>query len=73
MMESSGGGIATDAHISERMWLKKKNDFSTMNLSFDEVCFQCSGGLIVRSSSIATNRRMTDEDADDCVAAVRGG
>ena len=73
MMESSGGGIATDAHISERMWLKKKKDFSTMKRNFDKVCFQCSGGLIVRSSSIATNRRMTDEDADDCVAAVRGG
>lgn len=73
MMESSGGGIATDANISERMWLKKKNNFSTMSRSFDEVCFQCTGGLIVRSSSIATNRRMTDEDADDCVAAVRGG
>ena len=72
-MESSGGGIATDAHISERMWLKKKKDFSTMKRNFDKVCFQCSGGLIVRSSSIATNRRMTDEDADDCVAAVRGG
>ena len=72
-MESSGGGIATDAHISERMWVKKKKDFSIMNRSFDKVCFQCSGGLIVRSSSIATNRRMTDEDADDCVAAVRGG